>query len=98
MSQWEAFSCVASAIEPILKRTLTGSSTRSPLPSLNRSSEPRNPRFGISPSNPDRTAKLTCTDGNLQEVFTEKLDFTDFPLESIRFYFTDSVILLPSEY
>jgi len=31
-------------------------------------------------------------------VFTEKLDFTDFPLESIRFYFTDSVILLPSEY
>jgi len=24
MSQWEAFSCVASAIEPILKRTLRG--------------------------------------------------------------------------
>ena len=46
----------------------------------------------------DRTATLVCDDGNGQVVFTKDLEFTDFPLDTIRFYFTDNTILLPSEY
>ena len=46
----------------------------------------------------DRTAILTCDDGNGNIVYTQQLEFTDFPLDEIRFYFTDNVILLPSEY
>ena len=48
--------------------------------------------------NEDRSAVLTCEDGNSRAVFTKKLDWTDFPLEYIRFYFIDNTILLPSEY
>ena len=46
----------------------------------------------------DHTAILTCNNGDNHEVFRQELDYTDFPLETIRFYFTDNVILLPSEY
>lgn len=46
----------------------------------------------------DKTATLTCEDGNGTAVFTKRLDYTDFPLDEIQFYFTDDVILLPSEY
>jgi hypothetical protein len=48
--------------------------------------------------NPDQTASLTCDDGNDRVVFTKPIEYTDFPLDEIRFYFTDNVILLPSEY
>lgn len=41
---------------------------------------------------------LTCDDGNGNVVFTKPIPFTDFPLPEIRLYFTDNVILLPSEY
>ena len=41
---------------------------------------------------------LTCDDGNDRVVFTKPIEFTDFPLDEIRFYFTDNTILLPSEY
>lgn len=44
------------------------------------------------------SAVLTCDDGNDQIVFTKEIEFTDFPLEEIRFFFTNQVILLPSEY
>jgi len=47
---------------------------------------------------PDATATLTCEDCNGNAVFTKELTFTDFPLEKITLYFTDNVILLPSEY
>jgi hypothetical protein len=47
---------------------------------------------------PDRTATLTCGDGNGNAVFTKALTFTDFPLEEITLYCTNGVILLPSEY
>ena len=47
---------------------------------------------------PDRTATLTCEDGNGHAVFTKELAFTDFPLAEITLYFTNGVILLPSEY
>ena len=47
---------------------------------------------------PNATATLTCEDGNYNVVYTKRLSFTDFPLEEIGFFFTDNVILLPSEY
>jgi hypothetical protein len=47
---------------------------------------------------PDRTAMLTCEDGNGRAVFSKIIAYTDFPLDEISFYFTDNTILLPSEY
>lgn len=46
----------------------------------------------------DRTATLACDDGNGNIVFTKELEYTDFPLDEIKVYFTDNTILLPSEY
>ncbi len=46
----------------------------------------------------DHTATLSCEDGNGQKVFSKKIEFTDFPLDEISFYFTNNTILLPSEY
>jgi hypothetical protein len=48
--------------------------------------------------NEDRSATLSCEDGNLVEVYRKTLDYTDFPLPDITLWFTDKVILLPSEY
>jgi hypothetical protein len=48
--------------------------------------------------NRNRTGTLTCDNGNGKVVFAKPIQFTDFPLEEIVFYFTDNVILLPSEY
>jgi len=45
-----------------------------------------------------RKAVLTCDDGNGNVVFTKHINFTDFPMAEIRFYYTDNTILLPSEY
>jgi uncharacterized protein DUF6876 len=46
----------------------------------------------------DRTAMLTCEDGNGVPVYSKAIPFTDFPMVEIKFYVTDSTILLPSEY
>ena len=46
----------------------------------------------------DRSAWLTCDDGNGNIVFTKNIEYTDFPLDGITLYFTNNVILLPSEY
>ena len=46
----------------------------------------------------DRRGLLTCDDGNGNVVYTKPIPFTDFPLTEIKFYFTDNVILLTSEY
>jgi len=48
--------------------------------------------------NADRSASLTCDDGNGNIVYTQNIPFTDFPLDEIKLYFTDNTILLPSEY
>ncbi len=48
--------------------------------------------------NPDHTATLACEDGNYNVVFSKQIEFTDFPLDEVSFYFTDNVIMLPSEY
>jgi hypothetical protein len=47
---------------------------------------------------PDRTGIVTCEDGNKNEVYRQQLEFTDFPLPEVTFYFADNVILLPTEY
>jgi hypothetical protein len=41
---------------------------------------------------------ITCEDGNGNEVTHQHIEFTDFPLKEIKLWFTDNVILLPSEY
>ncbi len=48
--------------------------------------------------NADQAARLTCGDGNGLEVYSKQIPFTDFPQPSIRFYFAEWVIHLPSEY
>jgi hypothetical protein len=48
--------------------------------------------------NDDRTAVLTCDDGNGKVVYRNAIEFTDFPLPEIALYFTTNTILLPSEY
>ncbi len=47
---------------------------------------------------PNRTAMLTCDDGNGKIVFSKEIEYTDFPLDEITFYFTNNTMLLPSEY
>lgn len=43
-------------------------------------------------------AELSVEDGNDREVYRERIDYTDFPMPEIDLWFTDNVILLPSEY
>jgi hypothetical protein len=45
-----------------------------------------------------RKGVLTCDDGNGNVVFAKRIEFTDFPLPEVTLYYTDSTILLPSEY
>lgn len=44
------------------------------------------------------TAIITCDNGNNKILYTKQLDYTDFPMEEIKIYVTNNVILLPSEY
>ena len=46
----------------------------------------------------DRTATLTCDGGNGNIVYAKEIEFTDFPLDEITFYFANNVIYLPSEH
>jgi hypothetical protein len=46
---------------------------------------------------PDKTATLTCDDGNGNIVYTKEIGFTDFPLDEIKLYFENDVLMLPSE-
>jgi hypothetical protein len=46
----------------------------------------------------NRTASLSVEDGNDNVVWTNHISFTDFPEPGIELWFTDKVILLPSEY
>ena len=43
-------------------------------------------------------ATLSCTDGNYNPLYSEKIDYTDFPLKEIKFFCVNNVLLLPSEY
>ena len=44
------------------------------------------------------TAQLSVEDGDGREVHAKRIPVTDFPEPGITLWFTDSVILLPSEY
>lgn len=44
------------------------------------------------------TAVMICTDGNENILKKKYIEYTDFPLESIRLYYQNNVLLLPSEY
>jgi len=50
----------------------------------------------------NKKAVLTCTDGGNGgpeiKLHSEKIDFTDFPLDEITLWFTGNTILLPREY
>lgn len=46
----------------------------------------------------DGKGMVVCQDGNDNDVFSQAIDFTDFPEPGITLWFTDGVILLPSEY
>ena len=46
----------------------------------------------------NRSATLTCDDGNGNVVFSKEIPYTDFPLDTIKLYFANNVIHLPSEY
>jgi hypothetical protein len=43
-------------------------------------------------------AQLRCEDGNDNVVFSKDIDFTDFPLPTIKIYVANRTILLPTEY
>lgn len=44
------------------------------------------------------TATITVDDGNGRILARTELDYTDFPDEGVTLWFSDNVILLPSEY
>lgn len=46
---------------------------------------------------PDQTATLTCKDGNYRKVYTQQLEYTDFPVPEIVLWFENNTIYLPSE-
>jgi len=46
----------------------------------------------------DRSATVTCEDGNYNVVFTNRLDFSDFPAAGVTLWFAHNVIYLPSEH
>jgi len=35
---------------------------------------------------PDRTGTVTCGDGNNTIIYTQELEYTDFPLDEIKLY------------
>jgi len=57
-------------------------------------------RFGVwkLKKHEDESADLICEDGNCKEVYREKIDYTDFPLDEIEFWMEGEVLILPSEH
>ncbi len=45
----------------------------------------------------ETTGILTCEDGNGRVLCSKQIPYTDFPLAEVKIYFTNNVILLPSE-
>jgi hypothetical protein len=45
-----------------------------------------------------KKAVVRVEDGNEHELYRQEVDYSDFPLETFKFYFSDNVMLLPSEY
>ena len=47
---------------------------------------------------PDRTASLVCDDGNNNVVYTQQIEYSDFPLDEITLWFANGTIYLPGEH
>ncbi len=45
----------------------------------------------------DRSATLTAENGNGLQVHTQRVEWTDFPVETITLWYENNVIYLPSE-
>jgi hypothetical protein len=48
--------------------------------------------------NPDKSAVLTCERDTDDVAVTQEIEYTNFPLEEIRLYLSNNILLLPSEY
>ncbi len=46
----------------------------------------------------DGEAKAVCTDGNKKVLYTQEIPFTDFPLDEVKMFVQNKVIMLTSEY
>lgn len=46
----------------------------------------------------DRSAWLSCEDGDGYRALTKRIPYTDFPLPDITLYLVEGVLMLPSEY
>ena len=46
----------------------------------------------------DRSGAVVATDGNGRELRTQRIDYTDFPLDTIELWCVGGTIMLPSEY
>ena len=45
-----------------------------------------------------KKALLTFTDGNDGKLATQRIDYTDFPLSEVKFFYTNGVLMLAGEY
>lgn len=45
----------------------------------------------------DRSGILTCEDGNGNQIFSEAIKFTDFPIPEMVFWFEIDTLMLPCE-
>ncbi len=48
--------------------------------------------------NENQSAVLICERDTNDIAITQSIEFTDFPLKEIRFYLSNNVLMLPSEY
>ena len=46
----------------------------------------------------DNVGTFEITDGNSNILYAQKIEFTDFPLDEIKLYLVDGVLMLRSEY
>jgi len=46
----------------------------------------------------DRTATLTCEDGNFNLLHNRSYGYTDFPLDEVVIWYSNGVLYLPSEH
>ena len=48
--------------------------------------------------NEDKSAILVCEDGNYHELYREKIEWTDFPLNTVELWLENGVLILPGEH
>ena len=66
---------------------------------LKRNERTRYFQIWILKKNDDNSAVVTCQeDSGIKPVITQKIPYTDFPLDEIKLYVENGVLLLPSEH